>query len=94
MKQPLDECVYDPRTSPEITLDGPEAPHHTVNTSQASYLGTTIFNRSNRVEVTEVEYLRLLQEETARKVADLTTDIQRLAQELHDIRRQGIVRTQ
>jgi hypothetical protein len=93
MTQQVDERVYDPRTEPAVTLDGPEVQHAAVNTSQASYLGTAVFNKANPAELTEVEYLRLLHEETEQKVAGLTTAVQRLAQELHDIRQQGIVRT-
>jgi hypothetical protein len=74
--------------SPRVTLDGPETQH-----TQTSYLGTAIFNKANPAELTEVEYLRLLHEETEQKVAGLTTAVQRLAQELHEIRQQGIVRT-
>jgi hypothetical protein len=87
----LDEHVLDPRSEPAITLDGPEVLNMAPNTQSLAafhYSGTATTTTGTSAELTEVEPLKQTQADLAEKVTDLSTSVQMLAQDVHDLRKQ------
>jgi hypothetical protein len=77
--------------SPKITVDGPDVLSMATPRMQ-SVAGFHYPSPGTPAELTEIEYLRLTQEELAQKLADLHTAVQMIAQELRDMRQHPIVR--